>query len=178
MIGVQAKNREEWAFVSIANIFNSCTTVAFYDTLGAQASQYIINQTELKTMFCSGEYVARYLKMKQQKEITADQIINIVTFEPLDQGEQQLAQQLGVRLFQLQDVIKAGQEAGSVSLVEPVPNTVHLFSYTSGTTGDPKGVMLTHSNLIATGTRSENRGINLDQRDTVISYLPYAHSFE
>jgi len=53
-----------------------------------------------------------------------------------------------------------------------------MFSYSSGTTGDPKAVMLSHANILATATSAHEVGVYLDHTDTLISYLPYAHSFE
>ena len=55
-----------------------------------------------------------------------------------------------------------------------------MLSYTSGTTGDPKGVKLTHEMVIQCVTAIQKRlGDNkLSERDTYISYLPAAHSFE
>jgi len=56
-----------------------------------------------------------------------------------------------------------------------------MFSYTSGTTGDPKGVMLTHKMILTTGYAINNRIKKLaigDGTDSYISYLPASHSFE
>ena len=57
-----------------------------------------------------------------------------------------------------------------------------MFSYTSGTTGDPKGVMLSHKMILgaayAAYYRLKSVGNDIDENDTYISYLPAAHSFE
>jgi len=63
-----------------------------------------------------------------------------------------------------------------------VSTDVFMLSYTSGTTGDPKGVMLTHKTVIS-GTFAANKRIgvgskSLDDDDVHISYLPLAHVFE
>lgn len=52
------------------------------------------------------------------------------------------------------------------------------FSYTSGTTGNPKGVMITHLNMIVTVASIESRDINLGEQDVHLSYLPLPHVFE
>ena len=52
-----------------------------------------------------------------------------------------------------------------------------LFSYTSGTTGDSKGVKLTHANILNSSVSITNH-INFTHEDAIISYLPYPHSFE
>jgi len=57
-----------------------------------------------------------------------------------------------------------------------------MFSYTSGTTGDPKGVKLRHKMIIGTAyavqTRIGTKGLGFNEEDCYISYLPAAHSFE
>ena len=53
-----------------------------------------------------------------------------------------------------------------------------MFCYTSGTTGEPKAAKLTHSNFISVSTATKFTGFDLSNEDTMISYLPLAHSFE
>jgi len=50
--------------------------------------------------------------------------------------------------------------------------------YTSGTTGDPKGVMLSHANVLAAVTGAVMQGINLSIQDVHLSFLPLSHIFE
>jgi long-chain acyl-CoA synthetase len=61
---------------------------------------------------------------------------------------------------------------------EPEPDTVFLFCYTSGTTGDPKAVQLSHKNTLSVSCAANYAGVEVFPTDTVISYLPLAHSFE
>mmetsp|Transcript_72025 Transcript_72025/g.99854 ORF Transcript_72025/g.99854 Transcript_72025/m.99854 type:complete len:117 (-) Transcript_72025:1070-1420(-) len=60
---------------------------------------------------------------------------------------------------------------------EPKPSDVYGLSYTSGTTGDPKGVKSTHQGLLST-VKSILNFMNIDSEDVFISYLPYTHVFE
>lgn len=66
--------------------------------------------------------------------------------------------------------------------IDPTKDDVFILSYTSGTTGVPKGVKLTHKMILGcaygVNTRMAPAGIALGRNDTYISYLPAAHSFE
>lgn len=65
-------------------------------------------------------------------------------------------------------------------MVLPNPDTVFMLSYTSGTTGDPKGVKLTHKmNLSCSSAVNARMGeLKITRKDRYMSYLPAAHSFE
>ena len=67
-------------------------------------------------------------------------------------------------------------------MIIPSPDDVYMFSYTSGTTGNPKGVQLTHKMILgcayAVSTRVSCGGNPLNSSDSYVSYLPAAHSFE
>jgi malonyl-CoA/methylmalonyl-CoA synthetase len=79
-------------------------------------------------------------------------------------------------LYNYQEVIDAGK-----SSTEPfrkcTGDDYPIFSYTSGTTGDSKGVKLTHKNLLSSA-QSIMKVWDFTREDTLISYLPYPHSFE
>ena len=63
-MGIQSKNRKEWFMTHLANMHQSITTVAFYDTLGPDATRYMLGQTELTTIAISIDFVEVYCKLK------------------------------------------------------------------------------------------------------------------
>ena len=84
-------------------------------------------------------------------------------------------------MFSFDDLIAVGDKnTGNVEPTKPAPEDVFMLSYTSGTTGDPKGVQLTHSMMVQCAASVQRRlgAIPLGENDTYISYLPAAHSFE
>uniref|UniRef100_A0A8C7V2I0 long-chain-fatty-acid--CoA ligase n=1 Tax=Oncorhynchus mykiss TaxID=8022 RepID=A0A8C7V2I0_ONCMY len=72
----------------------------------------------------------------------------------------------------------AVQELVAVARRRPVPSDIAVIMYTSGSTGIPKGVMISHSNIIAGVTGMAERIPDLDETDTYIGYLPLAHVLE
>ena len=64
-MGIQSKNRKEWVLTHAADIHQNITTVAFYDTLGPEATMFVVEQTQLTTMAVSHDYVCKLAKMKK-----------------------------------------------------------------------------------------------------------------
>jgi len=126
------------------------TSVALYDTLGVDAGKYIINQTELTTMVVSNDYVKQLSKWKnddaKESETKLHRLKNIVCFETISDEDKQLAKDADIQLYSFEEVIQKGREAKlkGAQIYEATKDDVYMFSYTSGTTGDPKGVKLTH----------------------------------
>lgn len=153
-IGIQSKNRAEWVISHIANMHQSITTVAFFDTLGPDAQKFIISQTEMTTMLVSKDYVKGLAKLKSEDAANGEgklaNLANIVVIESEVSSEDRLSvTEAGMELFTLEDLYKKGVEVAATSLMrEPTSDTCSAFSYTSGTTGDPKGVKLTHGMLL------------------------------
>jgi long-subunit acyl-CoA synthetase (AMP-forming) len=63
-MGIQAKNRKEWILTHVADIHQSITSVALYDTLGADAMRFVVKQTELTTVAVSIEFVKKLSQLK------------------------------------------------------------------------------------------------------------------
>jgi long-chain acyl-CoA synthetase len=133
----------------MAGFFQGVTTVAFYDTLGSDAMRFMCNQTELTTVAMSEEMVGKFSKLKTQ-DAEADEhkmyrVKNLVVFEDTVTNEnKELAEKAGLNIYHFNALMAKGAElkaAGTAPAVqEPNKEDVYMFSYTSGTTGDPKGV--------------------------------------
>ena len=107
-MGVYAKNREEWTISDMASLRQSGTTIAFYDTLGPAAVEYVIKQTELTTISCAGNYLRTLVMLKSQGR--ADSLQNLVSFDAFDDDVKSDAEEAGLKIFHISAVIKAGQE--------------------------------------------------------------------
>jgi long-chain acyl-CoA synthetase len=86
---------------------------------------------------------------------------------------------VGVKLYSFKRIIEEGE---NIEGIEPFnkckPSDCPLFSYTSGTTGDSKGVKLTHKNLLSSCVTVLPEMPDMGPEDSYISYLPFPHSFE
>jgi long-chain acyl-CoA synthetase len=66
-VGVWSKNRAEWLMCHIANMYYNQTTIGFFDSMGVQAVDYILEQTELSCIFSTADYISKVIQMKKEK---------------------------------------------------------------------------------------------------------------
>ncbi|KAF4318083.1 hypothetical protein G195_008679 [Phytophthora kernoviae 00238/432] len=171
-IGVFSKNQLEWCLVGHACDRMSYMLVPLYDTLGPDAVPFILNHTELRILFCG----------KKQFDVVMDCIANcptlkiVVQFEPITEQQQQQAKAKNVELRSFQELELLG-EANPRPADPPLPMDVSTLCYTSGTTGDPKGVVLLQRNYTYVVRQMCHR-IHVLPSDIHCSYLPLAHVFE
>lgn len=111
-----------------------------------------------------------------------EHIVCMDNLDPTSDSELlQKADACGLKIFPFDEVLAKGQEClASFSGNEPKPDDMCMFSYTSGTTGNPKGVQLSQSNLLysAVSVNLRAKHLGFTDQDSHLSYLPLAHSFE
>ncbi|KAK2603832.1 medium-chain fatty acid-CoA ligase faa2 [Conoideocrella luteorostrata] len=187
-IGLWCQNRPEWQITAVerlkdlACMSQSLYSVSLYDTLGPDTTEYIVNHAELACVVCSLPHIPTLLKLAPR----LPQLKLIVSLDELDNGEMQgyskgaalnvLASEHGIQVFSIQEVEKIGVESGR-PMRPASPEDLYTINYTSGTTGPPKGVLLTHAATLAGNCASRISG-SMTSDDVGISYLPLAHIME
>lgn len=180
-VGLWCQNRPEWQITDLACMSQGLYSVSIYDVLASDATEYIINHAELNCVVTSLPHIPTLLKLKP----SLPNLKIIVSLDPLDSGEQ-----AGHSKRALLESVAAGQDVAiyTINQVEelgaslnrpyspPSPLDTVTINYTSGTTGPPKGVVLTHENAVA-ATASALVMSEQKPGDTVLSYLPLAHIY-
>lgn len=175
IMGIYSKNREEWCLTDVACTLANITSVPLYDTLGEQSIKFIINETEMEILVCGEEKVAPICKLKQSGAIPT--LKNLMIYEEITPAIEKLCKDADLKVYNQLKLAEDGEKV-EVELDTPTPDSIFTICYTSGTTGDPKGVLSTHRNMIATIGGVIIVGVDLTPKDVHYSYLPLAHIFE
>lgn len=171
-IGLMADNRTEWAIADIATLLNGAVNVPRGSDSTAQEIEYILSHSESKYCFVEHEKLLDSLKpifskTKVDKVIILDPnfvsndpfVINMATLVKEGEGLRKNLPSLELRSKQVK------------------PDDLFTIIYTSGTTGMPKGVMLSHQNMVYNVVKVPPR-VGLKSSDRTLSILPVWHIFE
>jgi hypothetical protein len=173
MVGLFSQNRAEWVLAEQGCNSIAVTTVPLYDTLGHEAVRYIVAHTGLTTVVVSRS------KLKELLQVKCESLKNIVLMESPTPEESAAAAAVGMNIHSLEQVELAGQtDLPAEKFHRPRTHMLATICFTSGTTGNPKGAMLSHRNIIADASGAWFAGVKLEATDVHISYLPLAHMFE
>ena len=161
---------------------DSVTTATLYATLGQDAFKYICDQTQIKTILVSPDLVDMLceLKLKFDLQRLSIAILFDLTTNCDSKMELDKLKNAGFTAYSFtQDFLKENNKVKDSDLQISKPDTIMTVCYTSGTTGNPKGVMLSQRNLISVlETVIRDSSVPLDENGAHISFLPLAHIFE
>ena len=175
--GIYAKNSIEYLVMDVACIFYGITVVPIYDTLGEEATQFAFNQTKMETCVLTANHVAGLFKLKKEDN-GLPYLRNLIVIDAhnLSSDLEESSRTNGIKLLHWDDVIRKGNEK-ICPWVTVTPDTIYCFSYTSGTTGEPKAAMMSHKNMSSTCIATNNV-LKPVPGDVYLSYLPMAHVME
>lgn len=177
-VGLYSQNRPEWVIAEQACYHYSMVVVPLYDTLGPDACSYIINQADIQLVIVDKSKKAESL-LKKHDQCPALRVL--VLLESPEPSMKTQAEALGIQVLTFSELEQLGAAAAerSPSALPPTPADLCTISYTSGTTGMPKGAMLTHGNIVADSTGlAILKYAMVNSNDVMISFLPLAHMFE
>uniref|UniRef100_A0A669C3L4 Long-chain-fatty-acid--CoA ligase n=1 Tax=Oreochromis niloticus TaxID=8128 RepID=A0A669C3L4_ORENI len=140
-IGIFSQNRPEWTIAELACYTYSLVVVPLYDTLGTEAIDYIIDRAAISTVICDVPEKARMILDCVSGKARA--VKSIIVIEEFDSDLVTRAKENGIEILSLKELevrIRIG--------FPPKPKDQALICFTSGTTGYPKGAMISHENVI------------------------------
>jgi long-chain acyl-CoA synthetase len=169
--------------LDLACMSQSLYTVSLYDTLGPSATEYIVNHASLPCVAASLPHIPTLLKLKPR----LPSLKVIISLDPLESGEPDgyskqamlsaLAADWDVQIYSIDQVEAIGASRGAPQYNPPAPSDIITINYTSGTTGPPKGVLLSHAASVAAASAALT-GVVMSGQDVLMSYLPLAHVYE
>ncbi|NWT36143.1 ACSL1 ligase, partial [Chroicocephalus maculipennis] len=178
-IGIFSQNRPEWVIIEQGCYAFSMVVVPLYDTLGTEAITYIVNKADLSLVFCDKPDKAQLLLTNVEKGETP-MLNTIVIMESFGVDLVERGKKCGVEVFSMRELEELGR-AHRQKPMPPKPEDLAVICFTSGTTGNPKGAMITHQNIVSNASafvKTTEKTFIPSSDDILISFLPLAHMFE
>ena len=164
---ISTTNRTEWCIVDVGVLQVGAQNIPIYPTISSDDYEYVLNHSEAVYCFVSDEEV--YNKVLKVKDNT--KLKKVFSFDEIEGCENY------TELFEL-GADESTQPDVETRKAEVIPSDLATIIYTSGTTGKPKGVMLSHYNVVENVLVSMPRLPLMEGTTRVLSFLPLCHIFE
>ncbi len=173
-IGVYSQNMPQLLYTDFGAYANRIVSVPMYATSSPAQIKYIIHDANIQTLFVGEQvqYNNAYIVLKE-----SDVLQRIIVFDPavIMNPEDKTS-------IYFDDFVRLGDNAHAESRVkvrmhEATPDDIATIMYTSGTTGDSKGVVLHHYNFLE-AMRIHDIRLHITEKDTSMCFLPLTHIFE
>lgn len=164
---ISSTNRTEWCIVDIGVLQVGAQNIPIYPTISSDDYEYVLNHSEAVYCFVSDrEVLDKVLKVKSKTKLK-----EVYSFDDIN----------GCKNYS--ELFELGQDTSTQNEVESRKAEVNqedlaTIIYTSGTTGKPKGVMLSHKNIVQNILASIPRLPLMEGTTRVLSFLPLCHIFE
>ncbi|HEY7184108.1 MAG TPA: long-chain fatty acid--CoA ligase [Blastocatellia bacterium] len=176
-VGILSENRVEWTMADLGVINCGALDAPIYATQAPKQAAYILNDAGVEVLIISNQ--AQYDRMRAALN-GCPTLRVIISFDPISDR----AGAAAAKVMSFSDLLARGRAADREepgiyeTLQEGVtPESLATLIYTSGTTGDPKGVMLTHANLVSNALANFQCS-DLKEGDVALTFLPFSHVLE
>ncbi|MDO9185921.1 MAG: long-chain fatty acid--CoA ligase [Bacteroidia bacterium] len=166
-IAIISNNRPEWNYADYGIQQSGCVSVPIYPTISESDLNFILNDAKVKYIFVSSADLYKKIKTVAANAPTVKEIY---TFNKIE----------GAKHWT--ELVEAGKKNPKAAEIEVIkksikPNDLLTILYTSGTTGNPKGVMLSHNNLLSNSLATQNL-CPFNGSWKALSFLPLNHVYE
>lgn len=174
-IAILSENRAGWVIADMGILCTGSITVPIYPTNTPEQIEYMINHSGAKIVFVSGKF--QYGKLLKVRE-NIPGLELVVSFERF-LGDPSLPVTTFYQLSEIDSPITAEEKSEIETVIDRIkPEDMLTLIYTSGTTGVPKGVMLSHNNILTNTHYLTLQSGVIDENDVLLSFLPLSHILE